>query len=124
MISDALSSLKIQVISRPCGLRGLQFSPMQEEPAGLLESCFPFEVLSLSNEGIDPDPTSAVLEIWHPLTVSSCTHLPIPHKIERQAAPTHARGPNRTNAGLSVGAGKGKQLKQHSRFPSSTEKNN
>lgn len=47
---NILTKVQTRVTSRPCGLRGLQFSPMQEKPAGFLESCFPFEVLSLSNK--------------------------------------------------------------------------
>lgn len=72
MILDTLSSSKIfllnkvqtQIASRPCGLRGLQFSSMKEDTARFLESCLTFEVLNLSNKGIDSDWTSNVLEVW------------------------------------------------------------
>lgn len=56
--------VKTQIANRPCGLRDLQFSSVQEDTARFLESCLTFKVLNLSNKGIDSDWTSNVLEIW------------------------------------------------------------
>lgn len=107
MILETLSSLKIfllrwtQVASRPCGLRDLQFSSMQEKPSVFLESCLTFKVLHLSNRGINSDWTLNVLEIWHPMAVSSRTIFQ-PHTRWRNRLLQRVSSPNRTKVGLSL----------------------
>lgn len=51
-------------------------------------------------------------------------HLPIPHKMESRPIPVFGEAHQDKSWPLSVGAGEGKQLKQHYQFPSYSEENN